>query len=172
MQTKARYAYKNITVAILVIVMAITLVTAGSFAANAEAVKTKIKHHKRSSTGGTTGGGSTGTSTLGSTNTGTTGGGSTGPGPTGGPGSLSKFISCIRGAASSSTALGSTTTTGKVSGKLTRSEVTNCYDTVYGGTGSSGIGGGSGTRSSSSVSGAGSSGGGSFPLTGPTGGTP
>ena len=146
---------KTSLLAILVIVMAITLVTAGSFAANAEAVKTKIKHHKRSSTGGTTGGGSTGTSTLGSTNTGTTGG----------PGSLSKFISCIRGAASSSTALGTTTTTGKVSGKLTRSEVTNCYDTVYGGTGSSG------TRSSS-VSGAGSSGGGSFPLTGPTGGTP
>jgi len=152
---------KTSLLAILVIVMAITLVTAGSFAANAEAVKTKIKHHKRSSTGGTTGGGSTGTSTLGSTNTGTTGG----------PGSLSKFISCIRGAASSSTALGTTTTTGKVSGKLTRSEVTNCYDTVYGGTGSSGIGGSSGTRSSS-VSGAGSSGGGSFPLTGPTGGTP
>src|SRR6476620_215527 len=119
---------KTSLLAILVIVMAITLVTAGSFAANAEAVKTKIKHHKRSSTGGTTGGGSTGTSTLGSTNTGTTGG----------PGSLSKFISCIRGAASSSTALGSTATTGKVSGKLTRSEVTNCYDTVYGGTGSSG----------------------------------
>jgi len=156
---------KTSLLAILVIVMAITLVTAGSFAANAEAVKTKIKHHKRSSTGGTTGGGSTGASTLGSTNTGTTGGGSTGASTTGGPGSLSKFISCIRGAASSSTALGSTATTGKVSGKLTRSEVTNCYDTVYGGTGSSG------TRSSS-VSGAGSSGGGSFPLTGPTGGTP
>ena len=153
---------KTSLLAILVIVMAITLVTAGSFAANAEAVKTKIKHHKRSSTRGTTGG-STGTSTL--------GGGNTGTSTTGGPGSLSKFISCIRGAASSSTALDSTTTTGKVSGKLTRSEVTNCYDTVYGGTGSRGIGGSSGTRSSS-VSGAGSSGGGSFPLTGPTGGTP
>ena len=47
---------KTSLLAILVIVMAITLVTAGSLAANAEAVKTKIKHHKRSSTRGTTGG--------------------------------------------------------------------------------------------------------------------
>src|SRR6478672_11094166 len=99
---------KTSLLAILVIVMAITLVTAGSLAANAEAVKTKIKHHKRSSTRGTSGG-STGTGTTGgSTGTGTTGG-STGTGTTGGPGSLSKFISCIRGAASSSTALGTTT---------------------------------------------------------------
>src|SRR6476659_6264409 len=92
---------KTSLLAILVIVMAITLVTAGSLAVNAEAGKRKIKHHKRSSTRGTTGG---------STGTGTTGG-STGTGTTGGPGSLSKFISCIRGAASSSTALGTTTTT-------------------------------------------------------------
>jgi hypothetical protein len=79
-------------IAIFVIVTAIALLTSGNLIANAEAVKTKIKHLKRSSTRGTTGG----------------------------PGSLSKFISCIRGAPSSSTALGSTTTTGKVSVKLTR----------------------------------------------------
>src|SRR6476620_11810528 len=95
---------KTSLLAILVIVMAITLVTAGSLAANAEAVKTKIKHSKRSSTRGTSGG-STGTGTLGGTGTGTTGGstgtgttggstgtgttgGSTGTGTTGGPGSL------------------------------------------------------------------------------------
>ena len=44
-------------IAIFVIVTAIALVTSGSLTANAEAVKTKIKHHKRSSTRGTTGGG-------------------------------------------------------------------------------------------------------------------
>ncbi|HET7284642.1 MAG TPA: hypothetical protein VFI70_08145, partial [Nitrososphaeraceae archaeon] len=85
--------------------------------------------------------------------------------------SLSKFISCLRTAAKGTTSIATPTTTATPStGKLLRSEVTNCYDTVYGArsTGSS-TGGSSSSGSTStrgSALGGSSTGGGTFPPAG------
>ena len=65
----------------------------------------------------------------GGTNTGTNGSSKKGASNTGGStatGSLSKFIKCVRA----------------ISGTLSRTDVTDCWDQVYGGSGS-GVGGGS-----------------------------
>src|SRR5207253_1424092 len=94
--------------------------------------------------------------------------------------SLSKFISCLRTAAKGTTSIATPTTTATPStGKLLRSEVTNCYDTVYGArstgsstggssTGGSSIGSSTGgsTSTRGSALGGSSAGGGTFPPAG------
>jgi uncharacterized membrane protein YgcG len=142
---------RSLALASIVIFMAIALVTAGSFTSSAFAAK------KSTST----------TIPLGGTaasSTGSTAGTST-------KASLSKFISCLRTAAKSTTSIATPTTTATPStGKLLRSQVTNCYDTVYGArsTGSSMGGGSTGgsTSTRGSALGGSSTGGGTFPPAG------
>jgi uncharacterized membrane protein YgcG len=145
---------KSLALASIVIIMAIALVTAGSLTSSAFAAK------KSTST----------TIPLGgkSASTGSTAGTST-------KASLSKFISCLRTAGKSTTSIATPTTTATPStGKLLRSQVTNCYDTVYGArstgssTGGSSMGsstGGSTSTRGSSLGGS-STGGGTFPPAG------
>jgi hypothetical protein len=113
------------TLAIFAIVMAIALVTAGSLAVNAEAVK-KTKKTSTHRTSSRTSGGSTGTITLGgsTSTTGTTKSTSTSKTSTG----LSKFISCVRALPT-----------------LTRADAVNCYNTVFGPGSSAGSTAGAGT---------------------------
>ena len=145
---------RSLALASIVIFMAIALVTAGSLTSSAFAAK-----KSRSTTiplGGTA-----------ASSTGSTAGTS--------KASLSKFISCLRTAAKGTTSIATPTTTATPStGKLLRSEVTNCYDTVYGArsTGSSTGGSSMGSSSSGSTStrgsalGGSSTGGGTFPPAG------
>ena len=148
---------RSLTLASIVIFMAIALVTAGSLTSSAFAAK------KRTSTATIPLGGTTASST------GSTAGTS--------KASLSKFISCLRTAAKGTTSIATPTTTATPStGKLLRSEVTNCYDTVYGArsTGSSSSGSSMGSSSSGSTSTRGSALGGSSTAGGtfPPAGTP
>ena len=142
---------RSLALASIVIFTAIALVTAGSLTSLAFAAK------KSTSTliplGGTA-----------ASSTGSTAGTST-------KASLSKFISCLRTAAKSTTSIATPTTTATTStGKLLRSQVTNCYDTVYGARstgssmGGSSMGGSTSTRGS--ALGGSSTGGGTFPPAG------
>jgi hypothetical protein len=147
---------RSLALASIVIFMAIALVTAGSLSSSAFAAK--------KSTSATIPLGGTAASSTGST-----AGTST-------KASLSKFISCLRTAAKSTTSISTPTTTATPStGKLLRSQVTNCYDTVYGARstgssmggssmGGSSMGGSTGTRGS--ALGGSSMGGGTFPPAG------
>ncbi|MGA7043791.1 MAG: hypothetical protein WBY71_09005, partial [Nitrososphaeraceae archaeon] len=118
---------KTTLLAIFVIVTAIALVTAGSITASTLAVKKtstvskKTKSSKTSTGGGTTAAGtgskktkSTKTSTGGGTTTTTAAG--TGNSTLGGTDKISKFNICMR----------------LVSGPLTRANVDQCYNIVYG----------------------------------------
>ena len=141
---------RSLALASIVIFMAIALVTAGSLTSSAFAAK-----KSRSTTiplGGTA-----------ASSTGSTAGTS--------KASLSKFISCLKTAAKGTTSIATPTTTATPStGKLLRSEVTNCYDTVYGARstgssmGGSSMGGSTSTRGS--ALGGSSTGGGTFPPAG------
>jgi uncharacterized membrane protein YgcG len=143
---------KSLALASIVIIMAIALVTAGSLTSSAFAAKksTTIPLGGKSASTGSTAGTST-------------------------KASLSKFISCLRTAGKSTTSIATPTTTATPStGKLLRSQVTNCYDTVYGARSTGSSMGGSSTGSSTggntstrgSSLGGSSTGGGTFPPAG------
>ena len=145
---------KSLALASIVIIMAIALVSAGSLTSSAFAARksTTIPLGGKSASTGSTAGTST-------------------------KASLSKFISCLRTAGKSTTSIATpTTTTTPSTGKLLRSEVTNCYDTVYGArsTGSSTGGSSTGSSTGGSTSTRGSSLGGSSTSGGtfPPAGTP
>ena len=120
---------------IIAITMAIALVTAGSLNASVLA--------QRKSRGGST-------TTLGGTATSSSS--STGASPRA---LMSEFVKCLRSAGTSTSSLGTTSGSSSSRGAamLTRADVTNCYDSVYRGAGSS-LGGAGG----SSLGGAGSGG--------------
>jgi hypothetical protein len=113
--------------------MAIALVAAGSFNASVSA--------QRSRRGDTTTLGGTDTSSSSSSS-------SSGPSP---KSLMSKFVSCVREAGSGKSSVGTTSSSSSGSGMLTRADVTDCYDTVYRGGGSS-LGSSSGSLGSSSGS--------------------
>jgi plastocyanin len=110
---------KTTLLAIFVIVTAIALVTAGSIAASTLAVKKKSTTGTKKSTGSKKTTKSPKTSTGGSATTTTAGKGTSTTG--GGTDQISKFVICMR----------------LFSGPLTRAEIDQCYNIVYGTSGSS-----------------------------------